>query len=328
MEGKEKSFGWLWTTAAVLLVAALLFGWLLTGRRDGEPTRVEVLIGLSEHDLNEPWCRQRVEQLKKGLEDREEIRLIVLNAAHSLAKQQQDIQNLMEYGIDLLLVSPGDPQYLNQVIDQAYEQVPVVVLDNPITADSYTMFIGPDNREAGRMVGQKLLESIPEGERKQVAELKGVYTSPTARLRHEGFLEAVEDSDKVVLRESFCADWLTEYAQDKTQALLGRSPELEVFVCQGTAMAYGVFRALDRLGMENEGMILSVADDPDDQVGCNMTDFAMVAGTVVWQPMEKPLYQYLLQLLEEEKKGRGKAEQTLPREIWLQPDWYGPQKAG
>ncbi|MGI6031140.1 MAG: substrate-binding domain-containing protein [Eubacteriales bacterium] len=307
---KHRIIRWAVAVGVLLLLAAAIWGWLEQNR--GEPTTVTWLIGVSEHDLNDPWCRQRMQQIEAGLEDREDIRLITLNAGRSVAKQQQDIQYLLTYGVDLLLISPGEAEALTPAIEEACEQVPVVILDNPVDTDAYALFIGPDNYEAGRQMGEKLLETIPEGQSQRVVEVRGTYTSPTAQRRHEGFVDVVQDSPKVELAESFCADWLTEYAQNKVTALWERGGQPDLYVCQGTAMSYGVFRALDKLGVQGRS-IWNIAEHPQDQVGKNLCDFAMIQGSLEWQEPALPLHQYLLRLLEGEE---------LPREIWLQPQWY------
>ena len=68
-------------------------------------------------------------------------------------KQKKDVERLMQFDIDLLIISPGDAREMTDVIGQVYQKIPVIVMDRGVEGFDYTLFIGPDNELIGRQAG-------------------------------------------------------------------------------------------------------------------------------------------------------------------------------
>lgn len=85
-----------------------------------------------------------------------------LHFADAQQKQESDVERLMSYGIDLLIISPSDVEALTPVISRAYEKIPVIVLDRAMEGYDYSLFIGPDNDLIGRQAGKTVLELLAE----------------------------------------------------------------------------------------------------------------------------------------------------------------------
>ena len=129
---------------ALLLALCLLAG--LLGGCAARQTEVQYLIGVSLANLSEQWRLVLKQELESEAEKYENIRLVFSDAAGSNQKQEEDIRRLLEYGIDLLIVSPADVDQLTPVISDVYAQLPVIVLDRAVEGYDYTLFIGPDNQ--------------------------------------------------------------------------------------------------------------------------------------------------------------------------------------
>ena len=67
-------------------------------------------------------------------------------------RQVQQIDSLVNDGIDLMIVAPNQVQTISPAIDRAYEKgIPVIVFERKTSSRKYTAFIGADNYEMGRI---------------------------------------------------------------------------------------------------------------------------------------------------------------------------------
>ena len=70
-------------------------------------------------------------------------------------RQVQQIDSLVNDGIDLLIVAPNQVQTISPAIDRAYDKgIPVIVFERKTSSRKYTAFISADNYEMGRIMGR------------------------------------------------------------------------------------------------------------------------------------------------------------------------------
>ncbi len=93
-----------------------------------------------------------VAEAAKGHPD---LEIVYADAQQDNAKQVADVENFLRQKIDLLIISPNEAKPLTPVVRRAFEaKIPVIVLDREIEGDTYTTFIGADNRAIGRAAGR------------------------------------------------------------------------------------------------------------------------------------------------------------------------------
>ena len=75
--------------------------------------------------------------------------------AHDDSKRQiQQIDSLVESGIQLLIVAPNQRSSVSSAIDRAYDKgIPVIVFERKTDSQKYTAFVSADNYEMGRQMG-------------------------------------------------------------------------------------------------------------------------------------------------------------------------------
>ena len=114
-----------------------------------------------------------------------DVLVTIANAFDNSEWQARQIDSLSESDIDLLVVAPNeDTQVINDAIARVRKAgIPVICFDRKTSAD-YTAFIGGDNVEAGRIVGE-YVGSIISGERTLVLEITGHMNSTPAQERHQ-----------------------------------------------------------------------------------------------------------------------------------------------
>ena len=125
----------------------------------------------------EPWLNNLVQVLSERQKEDAAVNMIFRDAAGSPEKQIQDIQSLMDNGIDLLIISPDGSGSLDKTLEQVREKIPVVMAGVGSEKDCYTSLIQADDEKIGRLAGEYILEHLyEEGDR--IVVIEGVKGSP------------------------------------------------------------------------------------------------------------------------------------------------------
>jgi simple sugar transport system substrate-binding protein len=226
----------------VVLAAALSLVALSACHKDRRSPSVHFLVGFSQANLTEPWRISMSEDIKAEAARYPDMRFIYADAADSTGRQIDDVHRLMEYGIDLLIISPTDSHELTPVVREAYSKIPVIVLDRAVEGYDYSLFIGPDNERLGREAGGVVSELL--GNRQgTVLEIQGRSGSPPTLSRSQGLREVLAKHPKIKIVDSIVADWLRDTAEDKVAEHLRVIPDIDVIFAQNDAMAFGAWRA-------------------------------------------------------------------------------------
>lgn len=229
--------------AAALGFSAALFA--AKAKRSGEESSVGKLIGVSQANLSEPWRIAMTEEIRREAAKYADMRVVVTDAADSSDRQISDVERLLSYGIDLLIISPNESAALTPAVTEAYRKVPVIVLDRAVEGYDYTLYIGPDNLLIGREIGRYLSEVM--GERGgRVVEIQGREGSPPTVDRSLGLREGIERNPAIRVVDAVTADWLRDKAEDLLSERFKNGMIPDAVVAQNDAMAYGAALAARR----------------------------------------------------------------------------------
>jgi ABC-type sugar transport system substrate-binding protein len=232
----------------VLLMIPALCGCNLNMNQSEKSDEVKFLIGMSQANLVEPWRISMNEDIKNEAANNKDVKVIFEDAAQNNQKQIDDVSKLMQEGIDLLIISPNDAQALTPVIREAYDKIPVIVLDRAIEGYNYTLYIGPDNEMIGKSAG-KLVADMLGAKQGNVIEVEGLSGSPPSNSRNIGFGEEIKQFHNLKIVDTVFADWQRDIAEDKVKEALKSHPEANVIFAQNDAMALGAYRATKDLGL-------------------------------------------------------------------------------
>ncbi len=119
----------------------------------------------SNAGVNNPWRVVGWTTMQAEVDLHEEIEEFVhVDAEGSDEKQISDIQDLLGQGCDLLIVSPNTTAALTPAVEQACEQLPVIVFDRGVNTDCPVTFIKPIGGYAyGADAAEFLVENVPAG---------------------------------------------------------------------------------------------------------------------------------------------------------------------
>jgi ribose transport system substrate-binding protein len=108
-----------------------------------------------------------------------------------VADQKRIVEDLLTRGVDGIAISPIDADNETSLINEAARRTRVITQDSDAPKSDRLCFIGPDNYEAGRMVGQLVKEAMPQGG--QVMIFVGRLGQDNARLRRQGVIDELLD---------------------------------------------------------------------------------------------------------------------------------------
>ncbi|MDO4549182.1 MAG: substrate-binding domain-containing protein [Clostridia bacterium] len=215
--------------------------------RDPGPEPIRFLVGMSQATLVEPWRITMNQEIEATASEHEDLRVIFTDAAGDSNRQIEDVDRLMGYGVDLLVISPNESEALRPAISAAYEKIPVIVLDRDVRGEDYTLFIGPNNHMIGRLAGEAV-GRILAGRGGNVIEIQGSNDSPPVSARSEGFAEAIAQYPDIKVIRRLVADWRQDQAEDRfKEYLVIYDQPIDVVFAQNDAMAYGAYLAAEKL---------------------------------------------------------------------------------
>jgi ribose transport system substrate-binding protein len=108
--------------------------------------------------------------------------------------QKQKVEDLLIRGIDGIAISPIDAKNQTPLINDAASKTIVITHDSDAPESNRLMYIGMDNYDAGRMVGQLVKEAVPNGGK--VGIFVGRLEQDNARKRRQGVIDELLDRPK------------------------------------------------------------------------------------------------------------------------------------
>lgn len=203
---------------------------------------------------------------------------MIVDAQDDASKQASDVEDLIQQGIDLLLINPVDSSAAGSAVESANAAgIPVITVDRSADSGEVVAHIASDNVEGGKLAGEYLLELVGEGAK--VAMLEGVPGSSAARDRGEGFLKAVEG--KVDLVSSQPANFNRSEGLSVMENMLQAHPDIEAVFAQNDEMALGALEAISAAGKE---IVVIGFDATDDAL--KKIDEGKMAASVAQKPEE------------------------------------------
>ena len=246
-----------------------------------EPAEEGFTLGLSLSTLNNPFFVT----LKEGAEaaaDAAGVTLVVVDSQDDPATEATNMEDLIQQGVDAILVNPTDADAIVPSIEKANAaDIPVFTIDRGAAAGEIVSHIASDNVAGGMMAGEFLCEALG-GEGKAV-ELEGIAGTSAARDRGQGFNDYMSASCpgvEIVARQTANfnrAEGLTVF-----ENILQAEPEIDGVFAHNDEMILGAIEAAEAAG--REGIVFVGFDAVDDAVAA--VDAGKLAATIAQQPSE------------------------------------------
>lgn len=233
-------------------------------------------IGLSVSTLNNPFFVS----LKDGVTaeaKKQGIQVIVVDAQNDSAKQTNDVDDLIQQGVDALLINPADSAAISTAVQSANSVgIPVITLDRSADKGDVAALVASDNVKGGQMAAEYFVEHLGEGAK--VIELEGVPGASATRERGKGFHEIADQKLHVVAKQS--ADFDRSKGLNVMENLLQGNPDVQAVFAHNDEMALGAIEAIQSSGKD----IPVIGFDGNDDAIKSIKDGKLTA-TVAQQPV-------------------------------------------
>nr|WP_246869730.1 substrate-binding domain-containing protein [Priestia megaterium] len=284
-----------WMTILVLIILGW-FGYKAAHASHKSNEGTKFVIGVSQANLTEPWRVAMNNEIKSESDRYKDLHVIYTDAAHSIDKQKQDINKLLDFGIDLLIISTNDSKSLTPIIAKVHKKIPVIVLGRAIDGYDYSLFIGPANEVIGRNAGQ-LVADLAGDKKVNLVEIQGLSQSPPVIERSKGFNEIIENHPNIHQVDTIVADWNRDKAEDEVIERLKKNRKINFVFAHSDAMALGVHRALEKKGIQGVN-IIGVDGLEGDDGGLDLVRRNILKGTFAYRTGGNESIQYAMDLLQ------------------------------
>lgn len=211
----------------------------------------EVKIGMAIDDLRlERWQKDRDIFVKKA--ESLGAKVFVQSANGNEETQMSQIENMINRGVDVLVIIPYNGQVLSNVIAEAKrEGIKVLAYDRMINNADIDFYISFDNEKVGEMQAQSLVQRVPQG---NYFLMGGSPVDNNARLFRNGQMKVLKpqiDSGKIkIVGDQWVDAWLPENAlKIMENALTANGNKIDAVVASNDATAGGAIQALSAQGL-------------------------------------------------------------------------------
>src|SRR5699024_3589172 len=214
----------------------------------------DMKVGIAVNTLNNPFFVD----LKEGAEEtagEEGIDLVVTDSQGDPGKQMSEVENLLQQGIDLLILNPVDSDAAGQAALLANDQnVPVITVDRQASEGDIVTHVGFDALKSGG-IAATYLEEVLEGEGK-VVEIQGILGSNVGQDRSQGFNDHMEGVSGIEIVASQSANFDRGEALSVMEDILQANKEIDAVYAANDEMVMGALSAIESANRLDEIKII------------------------------------------------------------------------
>ncbi len=237
-----------------------------TSKKEAEiDTTEKIKIGLSMDSLRvERWQKDR--DIFKAEAEKLGAEVIVQSADGDERRQNEQADNMITQGVDVLVVIPKDSVAAAQIVQAAHaEGIKVIAYDRLIRESEPDLYISFDNEQVGYLQAEYLLRQKPKGD---YFLLGGAPTDNNAQLLRKGQRRALQpaidagDIRLVADGKHWAVNWEPRDALKKAEQVLTQTDNrIDAVVASNDGTAGGVIQALE--GQNLAGKVLVSGQDAE-----------------------------------------------------------------
>ncbi len=229
----------------VLLISVILAVYIAGCAAEKPQDDDQIKIGFMVDSLViERWQKDRDIFVAKAKELGAEV--VVKNANENAELQSKQVRELVDMGVDVIVIIPYDKEDIGQALKQAKRSgVKVISYDRLARYGDVDAYLSFDNIEVGRLMGNALVEKVPEG---NYVIINGSPKDNNSFMFNEGYMSAI--SPKVtsgeirIVKEIWAEDWREIYAYNAVAELINEGVEIDGIIGGNDDLAEGTIKAL------------------------------------------------------------------------------------
>ena len=254
-------------------------------------------IGVSQCS-DDIWRDKQNSELQIGAYFHDNVDLCFAAAYDSDERQIQQIDSLVETGIDLLIVAPNQVSTISPAIDRAYDKgIPVIVFERKTNTKKYTAYMGADNYEMGHLMGEYVATRLHE--RGRIIEVMGLKGSSPAIERHNGFREAIAQHPGIQVIATLQGDWTepTAYNTVKQWLAKNKGEKIDLVFGMNDRTAMGARKAFEEAGVALP-LFCGIDGLPGENGGIRLVQDSLLDASYIYPTHGDQLLQLAVDILE------------------------------
>src|SRR5262245_60987962 len=265
---------------SLVYLSAIVFALSAACGQPSKPPKTIKTVVIISNTATNFWkiVQEGAEKADNGLAD---VNLVFKMASGSSVKDQERYINesLNRDDDDAIAISPIDPIEMKAILEKAANRVWLMTLDSDAPLSPRELYLGADNRAAGRQAGELVKQALPKGGKIMAFVGK---RQENAMERLAGMREALQGSKVEILDLMLDNDDLTKAKENATEAMT-KYPDLAGMVGLFSYNGPAILRAVQNAGKVGKIKIVAFDDEPDTLTGIKE---GSIFGTVAQQPFE------------------------------------------
>ena len=240
---------------------------LLLGGCKEKETPQKLHVGVTYYDQSDTYLNELIglfkESLKEIESDKLEVSVTIRDAAGVQKNQNDQVEELIDEGCNIVCVNLVDRADPSEIIDFAREsEVPIIFFNRePVAEDLHQWdklyYVGADAKQSGKLQGELAVEMIEENSqidknkdgKIQYVVLEGEMGHQDAIIRTENAVNTLKENGIEVEKLSCkIANWNRAQAQNRMEQIIGEhQSKIELVLSNNDDMALGAVDAYKKL---------------------------------------------------------------------------------
>ncbi len=215
-------------------------------------------IGMTFQEMNNPYFVSMKEALEQAA-DMLGADLVITDAAHDVAKQISDVEDMLQQNIDILMLNPTDSAGIEAAVQMAHDAGVIVVAVDANANGPVDSFVGSKNRDAGYQACKYLSDSL--NGKGDVAILDGIPVIPILQ-RVEGCKAAFDEYPDIHLIDTQNGRQDRSVALGVVENMIQAHPTMKGIFSVNDGGAMGALAAIQGSGRDDI-LLTSVDGNPE-----------------------------------------------------------------
>lgn len=189
--------------------------------------------------------------------------VIIQNANNQQELQNQQIESLIEKGIDVLIIIPVCSTDCRLAIGKAKAAgIKVIAYERLVLQADLDLYISFDNIILGQQMGQGLLEHMTEG---NILLINGDPEDQNSEFYKTGYMKvlqpAIDEGRIQIIGEVWAENWTKEIAYEAVEAYLDKGISIQGIIAENDSLAEMAIQALSERGLISETIVIGQDGD-------------------------------------------------------------------
>jgi ABC-type sugar transport system substrate-binding protein len=204
----------------------------------------DLTIGFSQTGFNHPWRVAMLAALQAEACRHPNIKLVVVDGNVDVAKQNNDVRDLLARGVDAVLMSPVESAALVPAARAVMSaNIPLVVMDRDVPTEK-TLFIGQSNVTMAEGVAKKMARDL--GGKGNIVVITGLKGSSPAVDRDQGMKNVLAKYPDIKVLATGDGQWIRDPSVPLMEDFLTAYPKIDAVFAHAEESSWGAQLAIAR----------------------------------------------------------------------------------